>query len=835
MSEKIKNRRRTLSRILKGCFFLLILLIVVIAAISTNFESLTDFASEQVALLTNSRLPDSSSRLAFSLTAPRDLVVTFDEQTKGADLRWSGSSWRPSRPQNSRFGYVVSVFVSDNTETRWEDGERKEVEAPLSSFSSNKPELAVENLAGYLGQNLKFTVQAVGTVLIGEHEYDFQSETGEFRWIVPAATPTPTNTPTATPTSTPTSTPTNTPTNTPTFTPTFTPTSTPTNTPTPTPTSTPTNTLTPTATFTPSNTPTPTATFTPSNTPTPTATFTPSNTPTPTATFTPTRLAKNDPQLLSYLIPKPDNLSFVYDARADSGSVSWSKSNWVPSRPPDSSNISYEVRVIYPNHTFGPYAVSENEHTFSNLDTQPSQRLRFTVVAVGSMRIGQYEYEIRSEAAIYSWIRPTSTPTSTPTNTPTSTPTSTPTNTPTSTLTYTPTSTPTNTLTPTSTPTRLARNDPRLSYLISKPRDLSFSYDARADSGSVSWRKSNWTPSESPDSSDIRYEVYIIYPTGTSGPYAVPVSDITFSNLGVQENQRLGFTVVAIGSIRIGQYSYPFRSEVAELNWIRPTSTPTSTPTNTPTPTATFTPSNTPTPTATFTPSNTPTPTPTRLPASHPRLAYTLLPPSSLQSSATSSESIAVGWQAPDWSPRKPSDPTRVSYKVTVLHRNSARVETKNTNGTSAFFNLKKYASNQEIRFQVEAVAEISIDGHKYEIRSEAIEGAALYVPIYDYYLGKNHMDRRLPGWCDIGLFIYRSSGYDLSVAYTGRTYDWYRVDVFGPDGKKLNIHRTRLSGLKPGVYTARTTELDPRRIKTFAFVLDTQGSYTLRLGGSGC
>ena len=935
MSEKIKNRRRTLSRILKGCFFLLILLIVALAAIGANFEPLADFITEQVALLTNLRLPDSSSRLAFSLTTPRDLVVTFDEAAKGADLRWSESSWRPSRPQNSRFGYVVSVFASDNTETRWEDGEWKEVEALLSSFSSNKPELAVENLAGYLGQNLKFTVQAVGTILIGEYEYDFQSEAGEFRWIVPAATPTPTFTPTATPT--------NTPTFTPTFTPTSTPTNTPTNTPTPTrlakndpqllsylipkpdnlsfvynarrnsgtiswdesnwvpakppdssnvryevqviypnralapytvsgnkrtfnldvqesqrlrftvvavgsmrigqyeyeiksetatyswirPTSTPTNT--------PTNTPTSTPTSTPTNTPTPTATFTPSNTPTPTATFTPTRLAKNDPQLLSYLIPKPENLSFSYNTRADSGAISWSKSDWAPSKPPDSSNISYEVRVIYPNRTFGPYTVSENKHTFSNLNTHPSQRLRFTVVAVGSMRIGQYEYEIRSEAATYSWIRPTSTPTSTLTPTTTPTPTNTPTDTPTSTLTYTPTYTPTNTLTPTPTPTRLAGNDPQLSYLISKPRNLSFNYDARTDSGSVSWRESDWAPSKPPDSSDIRYEVYIIYPTGKSGPYAVPVNEVAFSYLGVQENQRLRFTVDAMGSIRIGQYSYPFRSEVAELNWIRPTSTPTSTPTNTPTPTATFTPSNTPTPTATFTPSNTPTPTPTRLPASHPRLTYILSAPGSLQSSVTSSGGIAVKWQAPGWSPRKPSDPTRISYKVTLLRSNSARGETKNTSRTSATFNLKKYASNQEIRFQVEAVAEISIDGHKYEILSEAAEGAALYVPAYDYLLERDHMDSRLPGWCRIGLFLNRGRGYDLAVAYTGRTYDWYRVDVFGPDGKKLNIYRTRLSGLKPGVYTTRTTELDPRRVKTFAFVLDTQGSYTLRLGGSGC
>ena len=243
-------------------------------------------------------------------------------------------------------------------------------------------------------------------------------------------------------------------------------------------------------------------------------------------------------------------------------------------------------------------------------------------------------------------------------------------------------------------------------------------------------------------------------------------------------------------------------------------------------------------------------PTPTRFPASHPRVAYTLSTPGNLQSSVTSSGDIIVEWQAPRWSPRKPSDPTRISYKVTLLRSNSARGETKNTSGTSIPFNLKKYASNQEIRFQVEAVAEISIDGHKYEIRSQAAEGAALYVPAYDYLLERDYMDSRLPGWCRIGLFLNRGRGYDLAVAYTGRTYDWYRVDVFGPDGKKLAIYSTRPSGsgssratyqrysditLKPGVYTARTRELNPRRIKTFAFVINDQGDYSLRLGGSGC
>ena len=247
-------------------------------------------------------------------------------------------------------------------------------------------------------------------------------------------------------------------------------------------------------------------------------------------------------------------------------------------------------------------------------------------------------------------------------------------------------------------------------------------------------------------------------------------------------------------------------------------------------------------------------PTPTRFPASYPRVAYTLSTPGNLQSTVTNSEDIIVEWQVPGWIPSKPSDLTRISYKVTLLRSNSARGETKNTSKTSALFNLKKYASNQEIRFQVEAVAEISIDGHKYEIRSQAAEGAALYVPAYDYLLERNHMDSRLPGHCRIGLFIDQGSGhesgYELEVAYTGRTYDWYRVDVFGPDGKELDIYSTSPADpgssqatyqrylditFKPGVYTARTKELDLRSIKTFAFVLGAQGDYSLRLGGSGC
>ena len=770
MSEKT-NRRRTLSCILKGFFFLLILLIVVIAAISTNFEPLTNFASEQVALLTNSRLPDSSSRLAFSLTAPRDLVVTFDEQTKGADLQWSESNWRPSRPQKSHFSYEVSIFSPDNIR--------------ISSFSSIDPELAITGFAGYLGQNLKFTVQAVGTVLIGEHEYDFQSEAGEFRWIVPAATPTPTSTPTATPTSTPTNTPTNTPTPTPTFTPTF--------------------------------------------------------TPTPTNTPTPTRLPKTDPQL-AYAISVPGNVKLNYNANTGSGTVSWSVAEWLPQKPPGASAVTYELHVAYPNRKLGPFLIrGRSHHDFTNLNAHQYSQVKITIVAAGSILIGQYRYDFQSATAEIRW-----TPTPTPTNTPTPTSTFTPTNTPT----ITPTPTPTSTYTPSKTPT--ITNTPSVS-------EMKALFKVRPN-GTINIRSCPDTTCNPPLGQARRGDILEVVAQKQESDgawYEIKYGDITAYIAGWL-------------TTHIPTSTPTSTSTNTPTNTFTPTATPTSTytftpsntPTNTLTPTATFTPSNTPTPTATFTPSNTPTPTstptpthtltptPTRFPASHPRVAYTLSAPGNLQSSVTSSGDIIVEWQAPRWSPRKPSDPTRISYKVTLLRSNSARGEFKNASRTSALFNLKKYASNQQIRFQVAAVAEISIDGHKYAIRSQATEGAALYVPAYDYLLERDYMDSRLPGWCRIGLFFHRGRDYDLAVAYTGRTYDWYRVDVFGPDGGRLAIYSTRPSGsgssratyqrysditLKPGVYTARTRELDPRRIKTFAFVINDQGDYSLRLGGSGC
>lgn len=728
-----------------------ILLIIVAAAmfVGAGFEPLSEAVSEFIAIQTNSRLPETSSRLAYSLTTPLDMKFSFDEKTKSVELSWGASNWEPSIPPASDFIYEVSVFAPDKTRIR--------------SFPSKSTKTSSRSLDGYLGQNLRFTVQALGTMRVGDHKYDFKSKVAEFRWIVPAATPT--NTPTITPTNTPT------------------------------------------------------------NTPTSTATHTPTNTPTSTATSTPTRLPKDSPKL-SYEISQPDDLTFSYNSTTGEALIAWGKSNWVPSKPVRSSNITYEVSIIYPDRSFGPYSQSVTRRRFSNLAVQESEQLRFRVAAVSTVGVGQYKYEFRSEAAEYIWVRPTSTPTNTPTDTSTPTATNTPTDTATPTSTNTPTSTPTNT------PTRLPADSPLLDGLISSPANLSFSYNARTSDATIHWNASKWLPTKPEVSSAIAYEVRVLYPNQTVGPYNAKKNSLTIKDLVIDESQSIMYEVQAIGLVTLGVHEYEVRSAAVTTGWIRPTSTPTSTPTDTPTPTATN------------------TPTPTRLPPEHPRLDFTLSVSGSLKTTFTSSETARVEWTGVSWRPSKPSDPVRISYKVTLLDPNSSRNETRTARSTSASFSNVKRFSTKRLRFRVEAIATLTIDGHNYEIRSQPKEGGNLQIPKYDFMLKQDETDSRLPGYCSISFSLNRGRDYGFTVGYYGRTYEWYRVDVFGPDGRELDISSTRLSGsgdsraqyqrysdtnFRPGVYTARTTELDPRRVKTFAFVIEDEGDYWLQIGGWGC
>lgn len=584
---------------------ILLLGVVAVLYVGGELDPLLANIQDELSLLTNSRLPDTSPRLRFSLTPPLDAQFSFDSRRKSVTVRWHASNWEPGIPADSEFNYLISVLAPNRSR--------------VGSYSTTTPEITADFVYRHFGQTLTIVVQAVGTIRINEHIYDFQSAPREFRWQVPAATSTPTNTPTNTPTST----------------------STPTPTSTNTPTATPTNTLTPTATD--------TATSTSTNSSTPTATNTSTSTPTPTST----RLPMDAPQL-AYQISAPRFLRFSHNAINDSGAISWVKSNWVPELPADSSDFTYEVRAIYPHRTFGPYTVSKERYSFSNLDTARYPRLRFTVTAVGTLRLGQHDYQFKSDVAELEWTKPGVT------------------------------------ITP-------DISDEGVLFRV-------------VSNGQVNIRSCPETTCNPPLGTTRRGQVFEVFGQvpGDEGEW----------------------------------YQIVFENQIAYIaSWLRVVQPllPSATPTETATYTATYTPSHTATnsPTDTATRRPTRTPSPTRKPTSRPV--------------------------------------TRIA-------------------------------------------------------------------PRYDAWLDRGtSWNSSLPGYCDIKITYSRASSYGLSVIYEGRTYDWYRVDVFGPDGKKLKVSRSgteqryQNSNIVSGIYVARTRELNPSRRKSFGFAIDSLGWYSIRLGGSGC
>lgn len=209
-------------------------------------------------------------------------------------------------------------------------------------------------------------------------------------------------------------------------------------------------------------------------------------------------------------------------------------------------------------------------------------------------------------------------------------------------------------------------------------------------------------------------------------------------------------------------------------------------------------------------------------------------------------------WSDARWSPGQPDDRSTLNYTVTVLNPNGTKGETRTTRGTSIDFSSAMRYRSKEVRFRVVATGTISIDGHKYEIHADSIEGARLYVPSYDYVLERGtSWDDRLPGYCNIKLDLRRGRDYGVEVIYNRDTYDWYRVDLYDSEGKKLSVSGTRRQGsgssreyhqryegtadISPGVYTAVARELNPSRRKTFAFVIDSQGTYAIEVGGFWC
>jgi len=282
-----------------------------------------------------------------------------------------------------------------------------------------------------------------------------------------------------------------------------------------------------------------------------TPTYTPTSTNTPTNT--PTRLATDSPKL-SYIIIAPENAKLEYNATTGRGIVTWNSSYWMPTQPAATATIRYELLVTYPEFVLGPFFIDdENSYTFTALNAHRYEAVTVSLRAVGTIRIGQHDYEFGSDIVEIDWITPTATPSFTPSNTFTPTFTYTPTDTPTPTDTSTSTNTPTATSTPSATRTNTS------------------------------------TPTTTLTSTNTSTATNTFTPTATDTSTATATPTNTDTN-----------TPIHTSTATLTQTFTPSDT---------PTPTSTNTPSRTPTPTQSFTPTNTNTPTYTYTPSTTPTPT----------------------------------------------------------------------------------------------------------------------------------------------------------------------------------------------------------------------------------
>ena len=298
-------------------------------------------------------------------------------------------------------------------------------------------------------------------------------------------------------------------------------------------------------------------------------------------------------------------------------------------------------------------------HNFTNLNAHQYSQVKITIVATGSILIGQYRYDFQSAPAEIRW---TPTPTPTITLTPTITPT------PTSTSTYTPTKTPTLTYTP-------GVSEMRILFKVSPNNTI-----------------------------NIRS-----CPDKTCDPPLGQARRGDILEVVAQKQESDG-----------AWYEIKYGDRTAYIaGWLTthiPTSTPTSTSTNTPT--------------NTFTPIA--TPTPTRLPASDSRLAFTLTAPRILQEAYLRNGRLTVSWIGSRWIPSRPRETGSIFYEVTILNAAGNILEKKTTTRRSAVFsNAQKYA-NTQLRLQIEAVATLRIDRHKYEFRSKTTGVVAEFWEVMD-------------------------------------------------------------------------------------------------------
>ena len=310
-----------------------------------------------------------------------------------------------------------------------------------------------------------------------------------------------------------------------------------------------------------------------------TSTRTPTATPTvtDTPTSTPTRLPTDSPKL-AYKLLAPESVKLDYNVMTGSGTVTWIASGWMPTEPPETNYIRYELTAVYPDFSLGPFTSDYKEsYTFSGLNAHRYTGIRIAVRAVGTIHIGQHEYTFSSDSVEIEWIRPTATPTftathtftpsdtptasntptatatstSTPTFTPTATPSTTPTITPTATQTYTHTHTPThtpsytathtftpsNTPTPTNTLTPSKTVTPTSTLTPTKTDTATHTYTPSETFTPTHTATATFTPSNTPTASNTPTNTITFTPSPTDTP-------------DVNKMQVL-FTVVSSGNINI--------------------------------------------------------------------------------------------------------------------------------------------------------------------------------------------------------------------------------------------------------------------------------------------
>ena len=123
-------------------------------------------------------LPESSSRLAFRLSAPADVSLAYNLGTGSGTVSWTASYWMPTTPEDiNSIEYDIFVIYPES------------VSGP---FITTDTSFTFSHLDAHSSGGIRIEVEAVGIIKIGPYEYYRRSGVAETSW---SPTPMPTTTP----------------------------------------------------------------------------------------------------------------------------------------------------------------------------------------------------------------------------------------------------------------------------------------------------------------------------------------------------------------------------------------------------------------------------------------------------------------------------------------------------------------------------------------------------------------------------------------------------------------------------------------------------------------